>query len=47
MSLHLPPAILSATAKTFYAAGLFFEVLKQFGDLQPEVRGAWQKDYGT
>ncbi|GJP34656.1 hypothetical protein CLOM_g19071 [Closterium sp. NIES-68] len=26
-----------ATAKTFYAAGIFLEVCKQFGDLAPEV----------
>ncbi|KAF3771488.1 Protein-like OF MAMMALIAN LYST-INTERACTING PROTEIN 5 [Nymphaea thermarum] len=25
------------TAKTFYAASLFFEILGQFGDLQPDI----------
>lgn len=25
------------TAKTFYAASIFFEILTQFGDVQPEV----------
>lgn len=38
-SVHLPCTRMSrSTAKTFYAAGLFLEVLRQFGDLQPEVR---------
>lgn len=27
------------TAKTFYAASIFFEVLLQFGELQPDVSG--------
>lgn len=25
------------TAKTFYAASIFFEILNQFGELQPDV----------
>ncbi|CAI5514127.1 unnamed protein product, partial [Closterium sp. Naga37s-1] len=27
-----------STAKTFYAAGLFFDVMRQFGELPPDVR---------
>jgi hypothetical protein len=28
------------TAKTFYAAGTFFDILNQFGDISEDVRAA-------
>jgi hypothetical protein len=38
-----------STARTYYAAGMFFDVLKQFPDLEPqiEVRGASRDMFRT
>jgi hypothetical protein len=35
--IHISAYFCRNTAKTFYAASIFFEILNQFGELQPEV----------